>query len=590
MNDSVADKGGQGSSPWMRASPSGAEARYTGDPSTKVCVLGRVGCGPRSDLTVRNAVRSTRFILAASPVFLVAGLACGKFGEAILPEAPTDGGASRDDSSVAELPGAPTDVKAVANVPNGATLSFRSPAVGGPIKSFTITASPGGATREVAAGELAIIDGLTNGERYTFTLSATNAAGRGPESAPTEPVTVLAATASPRKPTACSGNDEGFVYLPEVPGATSYNIYASTIAGGAKPGATKLSSPTAGRVTFRELTNGTTYYIAVTSLLGTLESAPSPETILEPRAFAPIHDVMFLASAGKNRVDMYDGYSTMATDIGDVSRSLVGDATHIAGPLTGTLYVASSTGDMYLASTGGQRVDVFRDAATINGNVAPARSMTYDSSGVETPSGVVVDETRNVLYVSVTTGTESKILRWDDACNVAGDPPSAVLLPTAPYPKLDRQLSLDEKNDRLYVPNETNVVVFDNISKKSGAIIPAKTFSLPTPSIGKRGISYDARNDRLFVSACFDELGSVWSFERASTLPSGEIRPAQSLQTVETRGALEVHAIENRLYVLGTDATFISRWDDAKNAAATGVSSRTKAQDGANYTSAFYIR
>ena len=36
-------------------------------------------------------------------------------------------------------------------------------------------------------------------------------------------------------------------------------------------------------------------------------------------------------------------------------------------------------------------------------------------------------------------------------------------------------------------------------------------------------------------------------------------------------------------------ATFITRWDDAKNAASTGVSSRTAVQAGVFYSGAAYI-
>ncbi len=92
----------------------------------------------------------------------------------------------------ATVPGAPTAVFAVAG-DSSATVTFVAPLDdgGSPILGYTVTSSPAGGTDDNAgsAGLSHAISGLSNGTEYTFTVTATNAAGTGDPSAPSNPVT-----------------------------------------------------------------------------------------------------------------------------------------------------------------------------------------------------------------------------------------------------------------------------------------------------------------------------------------------------------------------------------------------------------------
>lgn len=119
-------------------------------------------------------------------------------------------------------PGAPTNVAATPG-DSSATVTWNRPASdgGSAIMSYTVTASPGPAAATVSGSPpatSATVTGLTNGVSYTFTVTASNAAGTGPPSAPSSAVT-------PSSTAQCGP-----------PGAPRYNIAAP-------PAALSVDSP-----------------------------------------------------------------------------------------------------------------------------------------------------------------------------------------------------------------------------------------------------------------------------------------------------------------------------------------------------------
>lgn len=98
--------------------------------------------------------------------------------------------------AVPVAPSAPQNASATAGDAQ-AVVSFAPPASdgGASITSYTVTASPGGATASGASSPITVT-GLTNGTQYTFTVTATNSAGTGPASAPSNAVTPLATVTS----------------------------------------------------------------------------------------------------------------------------------------------------------------------------------------------------------------------------------------------------------------------------------------------------------------------------------------------------------------------------------------------------------
>ena len=162
------------------------------------------------------------------------------------------------------VPGPPTNV---AGVPGDSSVavSWNAPASNGgnEIASYTVTASPGGATVSVAApAASATVTGLANGTPYTFTVFATNSAGNGPPSAPSASVTPARPPNAPTSVAAVGGDAQATVSwtAPAFNGGApilTYTVTASPASGTTSTGGTSTSVPFAG------LTNGTSYSFTV---------------------------------------------------------------------------------------------------------------------------------------------------------------------------------------------------------------------------------------------------------------------------------------------------------------------------------------
>jgi hypothetical protein len=177
--------------------------------------------------------------------------------------------------SMPSTPGAPTIGTATPGNTQ-ATVSFSAPTNtgGSSITGYTATATDsttpanGGQTATGTTSPITV-SGLTNGDSYTFTVTATNAAGTGPASSASNAVTPAAdLPGAPTIGTAKAANAQATVSFtaPTNTGGSSITGYTVTAADSTTPAnggetGTGTSSP----ITVTGLTNGDSYTFTVTA-------------------------------------------------------------------------------------------------------------------------------------------------------------------------------------------------------------------------------------------------------------------------------------------------------------------------------------
>lgn len=232
----------------------------------------------------------------------------------------------------ASAPQPPTRVLTVAH-DGQVTVSWDAPTAdgGSPITGYGATAAPGGAVC-LATETTCTVTGLANGTRYTFAVTAWNAAGTSVPSVPSAPVAPFGLPGTPTGIAGAAGDEMALVpwNAPESDGGSPITGYVVT----ASPGDAACISPTPGCFV-TDLENGTAYTFTVTAVNAVGAGAPSaPSEVVTPFA-APGTPTSVTGVAADQAVDV--SWTEPASDGGS--------------PITGYVVTASPGGATCAAAT-----------------------------------------------------------------------------------------------------------------------------------------------------------------------------------------------------------------------------------------------
>ena len=308
--------------------------------------------------------------------------------------------------------GAPTiGNAAVSGVSGQATVSFTAPASNGgsPITSYTATSSPGGitATLSQAGSGTIIVNGLTNGTSYTFTVRATNAGGLSAISGTSNAVTPISRVLQTITFGALSAVNYGDAVLPGATASSGLPVtYSSNNSLVAITSGSTITVVGAGSATITAVQTGNDTYAAATPVIQMLVVNKKTLSITTPSIASKVYNS--LPASGVVTAGTLSGYLGAETVTASAT-GLYADANiGIAKLATITYTLADGTnggkGANYSLATGTAEGVITQAPITVTGVVANNKvqdgNTTTTLSTLGSLSGVFASDTANVTLNS----------------------------------------------------------------------------------------------------------------------------------------------------------------------------------------------
>ncbi len=266
-------------------------------------------------------------------------------------------------------------------------------------------------------------------------------------------------------------------------------------------------------------------------------------------------------------------FNNASTINGDVApdRTISGGSTGLVGPHG--IFVDTVNDRLYISDELDNSVRIWNSASTVNGNIAPDRVISGAATTFGNPEGIIVDVVNDRLYVGDPLGNGIKI--WNSASTVTGNtPPSRVI--RGPDTTLNCPLGIfvDSKNQRLYVAsNTTSISIWDNANAITGPIAPNRVIT--TASMAPNGLTLDVEGDRLYVTS---NNNAILIWDNASTA-NGSVAPSRTVMGASTTliqpSGIFLDKSNDRLYICNSGGGSILAFNSASTINGNVAPSRT---------------
>ena len=190
----------------------------------------------------------------------------------------------------ATVPSVPTRVRALGAQDSKSSVSWSAPSITGgtAVTGYTVTSSPDAHICRTTSTSCTV-KGLTNGTSYTFSVTATNAAGSSLSSVPTSGVIPSMTPGGPINLTATAAQNQRVTLhwtapsdLGGAPSLVGYSVQYSSDAGTTWTSASPNAGATATSYTVNGLTNGTPYVFMVTARNPSGFGVPATSNVVTP--------------------------------------------------------------------------------------------------------------------------------------------------------------------------------------------------------------------------------------------------------------------------------------------------------------------
>jgi hypothetical protein len=374
--------------------------------------------------------------------------------------------------ATAGVPAAPAAPTAVAG-DKTVDVSWSAPNDNGAaIASYTVSASPGPATATVdGSATTATVAGLTNGTAYTFTVTATNAAGISSSSAASSPVIPAALPGAPRSVTAVAGDGQASVSWtpPASDGGSPITAYTVTSSPGGKT-ATTGGTTTA---TVSGLTNGSAYTFTVVATNARGDGPASAESNSITASDAPDAPTAVTAVPGDAQVTV--SWTAPASDggspiIGYTVTSSPGGKTATSNGATTVIVSGLTNGTDYTFTVVATTARGNGPASMESEAVTPARSPDAPTSA----AAAAGDGAASVIWTAPASDGGSSIIGYTVTANPGGQTATTNGTTTATVTGLTNGTAYT------FTVVATNAVGDSQPSLPSDAVTPAATPGRPT--------------------------------------------------------------------------------------------------------------